>query len=225
MKARALSGVAPCVSDTALFARISAAWRPKESVWRTPQWRPEPGEGPAAQRPGAIHQGFLVREPERAALAHARPAAADDQHPDQRQRQAGVGQPTIEVELKLEGKAETSGTVLFSFELVYAGVFRIQNIPQENIQPVMMIECPRLLFPFAREIIATAVRNGGFPPLLIDPIDFVGALPPAHGAAAGTAATASRGKLTGSSCPGLTWASIDSRREMDCRIKPGNASD
>jgi preprotein translocase subunit SecB len=79
-----------------------------------------------------------------------------------------------EVELKLEGKAETAGNVLFSFELIYAGIFRILNVPQENIHPVMMIECPRLLFPFAREIIATVVRNGGFPPLLIDPVDFVG---------------------------------------------------
>jgi preprotein translocase subunit SecB len=52
-------------------------------------------------------------------------------------------------------------------------VFRIQNVPKEHIGPLVMIECPRLLFPFAREIIATAVRNGGFPPLLLDPIDFV----------------------------------------------------
>lgn len=80
----------------------------------------------------------------------------------------------VEVELKLEGKAEATGTVMFSFELIYAGVFRIQNVPQENLHPVMMIECPRLLFPFAREIIASTVRNGGFPPLLIDPVDFVG---------------------------------------------------
>jgi preprotein translocase subunit SecB len=79
-----------------------------------------------------------------------------------------------EVELKLEGKAETAGNVLFHFEVLYAGMFRIQNVPQETIQPVMMIECPRLLFPFAREVIATLVRNGGFPPLLIDPVDFVG---------------------------------------------------
>jgi preprotein translocase subunit SecB len=80
----------------------------------------------------------------------------------------------FEIELKLEGKADTSGTVLFSFDLVYAGVFRLSNLPQENVQPVLLIECPRMLFPFAREIVATAVRNGGFPPLLIDPIDFVG---------------------------------------------------
>ena len=63
--------------------------------------------------------------------------------------------------------------MLFAFDLTYCGVFRIQNVPQEQLQPLVMIECPRLLFPFAREIIATAVRNGGFPPLLLDPVDFV----------------------------------------------------
>ncbi len=84
-----------------------------------------------------------------------------------------MSESDVEVELKIEGKAEETGNLLFSFDLVYAGVFRLQNIPQENMHPVVMIECPRLLFPFAREIIAGAVRNGGFPPLLIDPIDFV----------------------------------------------------
>ena len=53
------------------------------------------------------------------------------------------------------------------------GVFRVQNVAPENLQPVVMIECPRLMFPFAREIVAATVRNGGFPPLLLDPIDFV----------------------------------------------------
>ncbi len=52
-------------------------------------------------------------------------------------------------------------------------MFRIQNIPQEHLQPMVMIECPRLLFPFAREIVATAVRNGGYAPFLLDPVDFV----------------------------------------------------
>ncbi len=80
----------------------------------------------------------------------------------------------FEVELRIEGKAESQGTLLFSLDLLYGGVFRLTNIPQENMHPVMMIECPRLLFPFAREIIATTVRNGGFPPLLLDPVDFVG---------------------------------------------------
>jgi preprotein translocase subunit SecB len=80
-----------------------------------------------------------------------------------------------EVALKLEGKAESADgtTLLFAFDLTYAGVFRIQNVPQEQVHPVVMIECPRLLFPFARELIASSVRGGGFPPLLLDPVDFV----------------------------------------------------
>jgi preprotein translocase subunit SecB len=78
-----------------------------------------------------------------------------------------------EITLKLEGKADGAGTVLFAFDLTFAGVFRVQNVPPQMLQPLIMIECPRLLFPFAREIVATAVRNGGFPPLLLDPVDFV----------------------------------------------------
>jgi preprotein translocase subunit SecB len=79
-----------------------------------------------------------------------------------------------EVGLKIEGKGDSGGTVLFAFDLMFAGVFRVLNVPKENVHPLVMIECPRLLFPFAREIISSAVRNGGFPPLLIDPVDFVG---------------------------------------------------
>jgi preprotein translocase subunit SecB len=84
-----------------------------------------------------------------------------------------MSQSDVEVTLRLEGKAESQGMLLFSFELVFAGVFRIQNVPPDSMQPIVLIECPRLLFPFAREIIATATRNGGFPPLLLEPIDFV----------------------------------------------------
>jgi preprotein translocase subunit SecB len=84
-----------------------------------------------------------------------------------------LAETDYEVTLKLEGKAENSGSVLFAFDLTFAGVFRVQNVPPETLQPLVMIECPRLLFPFAREIVATAVRNGGFPPLLLDPVDFV----------------------------------------------------
>ena len=86
---------------------------------------------------------------------------------------APVSGTDFEVTLRLEGKAELQTMLLFSFELVFAGIFRIQNVPPESVQPVVLIECPRLLFPFAREIIATSVRNGGFAPLLLDPVDFV----------------------------------------------------
>ena len=78
----------------------------------------------------------------------------------------------FEVELMIEGKAEHGQTVLFAIDLVYAGVFRLQNIAKENVHPLVLIECPRLLFPFARQIIADAVREGGFPPLMLDPVDF-----------------------------------------------------
>lgn len=80
----------------------------------------------------------------------------------------------VEVTLRLEGKAEANGNLMFGFELDYAGVFRVRNVPQDSMNAVVLIECPRLLFPFAREIVAATVRNGGFPPLLLDPVDFVG---------------------------------------------------
>jgi len=84
-----------------------------------------------------------------------------------------LAESDFEIDLKLEGSAKLGENVLFAFDLTYAGVFRLQNIPQDQVHPVLMIECPRLLFPFARQIVADAVRNGGFPPLYIDPIDFV----------------------------------------------------
>ncbi len=84
-----------------------------------------------------------------------------------------VNDTDIEVELRLEARAVDGETTLFAIELVYAGVFRLINVTQETVNPIMLIECPRLLFPFARKIIADASQDGGFPPLLLDPIDFV----------------------------------------------------
>ena len=73
----------------------------------------------------------------------------------------------------LEGAAGEGADTLFKFELDYAGIFRLHQHPgRAAASRVVMIECPRLLFPFARQIIAEAVRGGGFPPLYIDPIDF-----------------------------------------------------
>jgi preprotein translocase subunit SecB len=78
----------------------------------------------------------------------------------------------FDVILTLEAKAMDGNTVVFAAELVYGGVFRISGFPQEHMLPLLFIECPRLLFPFARQIVADVTRNGGFPPLMIDPIDF-----------------------------------------------------
>jgi preprotein translocase subunit SecB len=79
----------------------------------------------------------------------------------------------VEVELRIEARAVADETVLFAVELNYAGIFRLTNVPAEQLRPLTLIECPRLLFPFARQVVAEATRNGGFPPLLIDPVDFV----------------------------------------------------
>src|SRR5204862_6383151 len=84
-----------------------------------------------------------------------------------------ISEHEFEVTLSIGGKAENAGKVMFSFDLAYAGVFRIVNVPKENLHPLVMIVCPRLLFPFAREIIATSVRDGGFPALMLDPAGFV----------------------------------------------------
>ncbi|HEY8268209.1 MAG TPA: protein-export chaperone SecB [Xanthobacteraceae bacterium] len=78
----------------------------------------------------------------------------------------------FEVELVIEGKAENEGALLFNVELTYAGIFRVQNVPQESVHPMVLIECPRLLFPFARGIVSDAVRDGGYPPMMLDPVDF-----------------------------------------------------
>lgn len=78
----------------------------------------------------------------------------------------------FDVNLTLSARAGSEKDVLFNVELVYGGVFRIAGFPQEHMLPLLFIECPRLLFPFARQIIADATRNGGFPPLMLDPIDF-----------------------------------------------------
>jgi preprotein translocase subunit SecB len=78
----------------------------------------------------------------------------------------------FEVELHLDAKASSQDKVVFAAELIYAGTFRLENFPQQMMHPAVLIECPRLLFPFARQILAEATRNGGFPPLMLDPIDF-----------------------------------------------------
>ncbi len=83
-----------------------------------------------------------------------------------------LGDEQFEVDLQITAKAAQGGTAAFVVELVYSGIFGARNLPQEAVQPFLLIECPRLLFPFARRIIADATRDGGFPPLLLEPIDF-----------------------------------------------------
>ena len=79
---------------------------------------------------------------------------------------------TFEVSLQLNIDAKLGEKTAFLLELVYGGVFTL-NVPPDHIQPMLLIECPRLLFPFARNIVSDTTRDGGFPPMLLQPIDFV----------------------------------------------------
>lgn len=79
----------------------------------------------------------------------------------------------FEIELKIDAKAVQGEETVFHAELNYVGVFRVSNVPQQSLHPFVMIECPRMLFPFARQVIADVTIRGGFPPVLVDPIDFV----------------------------------------------------
>jgi preprotein translocase subunit SecB len=83
-----------------------------------------------------------------------------------------VGPDVHEVTLKIDVKAESGGQTAFIVDLSFAGLFGFRNVPAEQIQPFLLGEAPRLLFPFARRVLADAVRDGGFPPLLLEPIDF-----------------------------------------------------
>jgi preprotein translocase subunit SecB len=86
-----------------------------------------------------------------------------------------VSDEVHEVMLKIEAAARSDQGVHFLVDLSYAGLYGLRNLPEEAISPFLLIEAPRLLFPFARQIISDATLNTGFPPLLLDPIDFAGA--------------------------------------------------
>ena len=79
----------------------------------------------------------------------------------------------VMVKLKIESKSKPSGEMLFVLEVDYVGIFNITNIPDDQLHPFLMIECPRMMFPFLRRIVSDVTQDGGFPPLLLDPIDFM----------------------------------------------------
>jgi preprotein translocase subunit SecB len=92
------------------------------------------------------------------------------QQGDVRAAQLGDGQ--FEVVIELNADAKSGENQVFLVELTYGGLFALANIPLETVQQLLLIQCPTLLFPFARRVIADATRDGGFMPLIIDPIDF-----------------------------------------------------
>ena len=83
-----------------------------------------------------------------------------------------VGEDVYEVSLKIDVRATVGEQTAFAVELLYAGLFGLRNVPQEQLQPFLLAEAPRILFPFARRIVSDTVRDGNFPPLMLEPIDF-----------------------------------------------------
>jgi len=91
---------------------------------------------------------------------------------DAKKRQAD-GQFEVMIKLEIESKAKEGQDVLFLLEIEYAGIFQIGGVPEDQLHPFLLIECPRMLFPFLRRIVSDVTRDGGFPPLNMDNIDFV----------------------------------------------------
>jgi len=82
------------------------------------------------------------------------------------------GDDAYEVALQLEVHAKSDHGVIYNVELIYGGLFRLRGVPQNLLQPVLFVDCPTILFPFMRRVLADVIRDGGFPPLMLDPIDF-----------------------------------------------------
>lgn len=99
---------------------------------------------------------------------------------DVQARRIQDGQDVFEVTLQIKAEATEPAaangaepSAVFIAELSYAGVFTLTGVPENTVEPVLLVECPRLLFPYARNILADITRDGGFPPVLLQPIDFV----------------------------------------------------
>jgi len=159
--------------------------KPAKAKAKTPKVDPAPAPAPA---PAPQENGSDVAQPMLRILAQyikdasfENPNAPDSLRSDQDAPQISINieigrqmvdDNTVEVILMLGAKAERDGKPVFLCELEYAGLFAFGNIAEEHIQPMILIECPRLLFPFARQIMAELTQNGGYPPILLEPPDF-----------------------------------------------------
>ena len=88
-------------------------------------------------------------------------------------KRTAENQYEVIMKLKVDSKQKGSGDQLFLLEIDYAGVFQIEHVPENQLHPFLLIECPRMLFPFVRRIVADVTRDGGFPPLNLETIDFI----------------------------------------------------
>jgi preprotein translocase subunit SecB len=162
-------GKAPIAPRAA--ARANGGTRPTVDELPLSAPAPAPGAQPSLKILGQYTKDFSFENPNA-----PQSLAPQTQQPDiniaVNVNAKNLGPNDFEVELHLDAKATGEGKVVFAAELLYAGIFRLENFPQNVLHAAVLIECPRMLFPFARQIMAEATRNGGFPPLMLDPIDF-----------------------------------------------------
>ena len=137
----------------------------------------EAGNGAATDAPGIRVLAQFIRD-----LSFENPHAPDSLNIGAAAPQMDVGVEMnargradgfFELDLKLTTSALRDGSAIFHCELVYGGLFQITGVPEPEIELVLMTECPRFLFPFARQIVAEMSAQGGFPPFMLDPIDFM----------------------------------------------------
>jgi preprotein translocase subunit SecB len=141
---------------------------------------PPPGaeNGAAPPPPGIRILTQFIRD-----LSFESPHAPESLRPGPTQPQVDLGvelnararpDGLYDVELKMTARAQRESETVFHIELLYAGLFQITGIPEADMEPVLMIECPRYLFPFARRIVADLTGEGGFPAFMLEPLDFAG---------------------------------------------------
>ena len=99
-------------------------------------------------------------------------AAAPQGRVDVDVKARSLGEHGYEVSLVMRAEASREGAMAFLVEVEYAGIFQLNGVPAEAVEPVLLIECPRILFPYARAIVSGATQDGGYAPLLVNPIDF-----------------------------------------------------
>jgi preprotein translocase subunit SecB len=142
-----------------------------------------------AQPPGVRVLAQFIRD-----LSFESPHAPESLRPGPTQPQIDLGvelnararpDGLFDVELKLNARAVRETESVFHLELLYAGLFQVVGVPENDLEPVLMIECPRYLFPFARRIVADLTGEGGFPPFMLEPLDFAGIYASRKAAAAG----------------------------------------
>jgi len=137
-------------------------------------------QGDAAPPPDSPHLRVLAQYVKELSFRNAGAATAQaydvqpviDMGVEVKSRGMGDRGDAFEVDLCINVNAKRAETMMFSVDLIYSGLFQFMNVRSEDVEPLIWIECPRLLFPFSRQILAEITREGGYPPLLINPIDF-----------------------------------------------------